>query len=736
MRSGVLLTALLLILSQPMMALARVATLATPYVFTDGKAIIRIPTTQPEVRYRLKTITRDGWGPTAESVAKVTGGQIEIAPRVEGIHIITLLPGHDELRFLAMAPPAPLSKKAVVHALPRNGLKLLANQPYTIVLMGDSVTSTGDYKTMLKMLLARATGNQQITLVDRSKFGMTADYSVRRWAMDGPPHHPDLGLIMYGLNDQRNYEPDAYVEQYHYLSQRFIEDCHADVIFLQPTPHFDWPVNPGGRTTNANPPWFELRTAGYDEWLNHLGAQDGIPVAKTFAAVWGGGGRSLEAAARNAWPICPRDFKSQFTSMLESAGAGDPVHINALGQLMIARAVYDTIAGVRAPQDPLTLTGRSLWTPTGVISRILLRNTSSRRRAGRVVIYPPLEAQLKMLGPGSYDLGPGEAQTFEVSWPQATKPVDLLHFPDNVYLAPGHPCIPVVDYCGPTSHVYAVVAPFAGAQIVRGRITVDGPELQIPCRSADGVTRKMIKVTLPAGSSVGRIPLEEEFKEKFSAPQWAVAELAYVRFGQAVRGEATVDGNLTEWSGQKHWMPVGEPCQARWVFGVEDHRATPQECYLRWAVRAGSTGVYLAARGTGQLHRDHFILYFDPRKPELLGTVGSYYWVNGRLEEGGQLALSTGETSPSHVKLAGVWKDTPNGTNLELFIPYRAFDQKVWPAGGDLGFSVWWVHTGASGKVTNLLWSDDGFPWTPRWYGVVRLDEGAARPLPYMVRVK
>ena len=45
-------------------------------------------------------------------------------------------------------------------------------------------------------------------------------------------------------------------------------------------------------------------------------------------------------------------------------------------------------------------------------------------------------------------------------------------------------------------------------------------------------------------------------------------------------------------------------------------------------------------------------------------------------------------------------------------------DCAAWPRDGDLGLSLWWVHHGPGG-VTNLMWSEDGHPWSPFWYGVV-----------------
>ena len=140
------------------------------YIFTDAKAVIHtaVPVKE-QVEYTLKTITAQGEVATKEGTAKVTDGRFEVEPVGEAIHIVTLkLDKPLEVRFLALRPPTPLddkAKAALLAALPRNGKKLLDGQDYTLLALGDSVTSTGRYDEMLGMILGRATGNQKIKVV-------------------------------------------------------------------------------------------------------------------------------------------------------------------------------------------------------------------------------------------------------------------------------------------------------------------------------------------------------------------------------------------------------------------------------------------------------------------------------------------------------------------------------------------------------------------------------------------
>ncbi len=64
-------------------------------------------------------------------------------------------PVDKELRILAIAPPPELSTEAVRKALPHTGEKLFGGKPFTILSMGDSVTATGDYESLLVMLPKR-----------------------------------------------------------------------------------------------------------------------------------------------------------------------------------------------------------------------------------------------------------------------------------------------------------------------------------------------------------------------------------------------------------------------------------------------------------------------------------------------------------------------------------------------------------------------------------------------------
>lgn len=702
------------------------------YVFTDEKAVVELPPTIAAIEYSIKTMTRAGWGPTREKQGIPVAGHLEITPLTEGIHTVELQTQPPQtVRFLAMQPPSPMSRKQLLQALPRTGRKLLSGEPFRILSMGDSVTNTGDYESLLVKMLARATGNRNISFVDRSYSGRSVDASVREWVNDGPPNHPDLGLLMYGLNDQITNVPlDAYLEQYAWIAKR-LHETGADCVFLQPTPDIGIALNEAQHKPDSNAPPYILRTLGFGEALRPLARDLKVPLAETFHAVWGSGGATLEDSARQMQPVFPPGYDRQMESLLETGGGGDTIHLNVLGHLQIARAVFESLAGVHQ-SSPWQWQAVTRWTPQGAISFVTARNTSKARRTGRLEVQPPTDARLEA-APVAYDLAPGQQVRFSVFWPQATKPADLLRYPNDVYLSAARPLLPIVDFVKGSSRVYGVTSPFQPeAALVRERQTVTGNQTTVSY-TVNG-KRQTLPVTIPANSEVGRIPLVQKVK-RAGQTGWAVGELAYVRYGAARNGEATVDGNLDEWD-DALWVPVGEASQARSRQGPEDNRANLQECYLRWAFKAGRDGIYLACRAVGNIEKDSFTLFFDPRPPALLGTVGRYYWVSGTLKPDNGMEIGPGETTKIAAGLKSAWKKSENGGTLEIFVPYAAMDATTWLASGDLGVSLIWTHLAADGKRTTLLWSENGHWWNPRWYGVVRRTDAPNPTLPFMVRVR
>ncbi|OGV36903.1 MAG: hypothetical protein A2X48_16050 [Lentisphaerae bacterium GWF2_49_21] len=696
------------------------------YYFTDETAEISCKAPDGEAEYELKTITRGGWGPSESGKATVKDGKIQLKPLAEGIHVLTFKnDAKSDIRFLAMNPPPKIDPEVMRLALPRAADKILKGEPFKILAMGDSVTNTGDFENMLAAMLSRATGNRNITVVDRSYPGRSIDASVRNFKEDAVTLKPDFAMIMYGLNDQIcGCSLDGFLEQYEWLAKHLADECGSDTIFLQPTPHIDIPVKKDDSRPDPNPPEYAFRTVGFAKSVELLAAKMKIPCAETFTAIWGDGGATIEESALKMWPLYPPSYSKQFASMIETDGKGDTIHPNALGHLMMAKAVYNAIACRKVP-ELLEKKAVSVWTDSGVKSTISITNKSDKAMSGKLAVYPRLECGPVVLqGPGEYNLKPGEAAEFKVEWPDVLKPEDLLKYPAITCLAPGNPIISTLIFSDGKINAFGISAPLGTATFVRECMVAESPKIQVRLDNGE-----KMEVDLPANRDNGRIPLIRKVPNGY-----AVAELAFCRYSSAVKDEAVVDGEDKEWTENK-WSVVGEPCQARWVKGADDKRTSPDECMLQWSTKVGKDGIFMAIRANGSVENDNFTMFFDTRKPELLGTPGPYYWVSGSKDKNGIFKVSKGETSKKATGLAVNWKKTDYGAFLELFIPYDLLDMSSWPESSDLGFSLWWNHKGPNG-VTHLMWSEDGHPWNTRWYGVIRLAKQPDEMMPWMVRIK
>lgn len=711
--------------------------LLRPYVFTDESAVLTVSGDDPALVFTQQTITAaGGLSPECQVVALVTAHRLVLPPDGEGIHILRFATTPPvELRYLALDPPAPLDPVALRHALPLSGMRLLAGKPYLLLAMGDAVTATGDYAGILQLLLTRATGSREITVLNQSFPGRAVDASVRSFAAESVPRRPDLGLILYGLNDQSaGVTHAAYVEQYAWLARHLADDSLADTVLLQPTPCIDVATHEDQEEADF-PAAAALRVLGYAAALRPLAAERHLPLAETFQALWGVGGPSIADSARRLWPLFPPAADRQFEALVESDGRGDTTHPNVLGHLAIARATYAAITGQPATPPPLALVAVNEWTATGLQTSLTVTNASDDARTGKLAVYPLAEqGPVTLTGDGAYDLEPGASATFVLTWPDLQLPADLLRYPASETLATGEATIPVVDFAAGGGQVYAVAATWAvPGGFVRERQELYGNAVTAVLQ--DGARRRAQNLLLPPDSEAGRLPLVTALHD-FAGHEagWAVAELTYVRAAQAEVGEATVDGLLDDWSGHT-WSSLGVPAQARWIHGPEDHREQPGECALRWSCKAGEDALYLALHVTGKVEQDTFTVLFDPRAPAWLGTPGAYYWVTGTFKARGELALQRGDTSARAIGLAGAWRPTATGADVELRVPYDLMAARAWPAAGDLGLGLWWTHLGPQGR-THLQWSGDGYPWDPRTFGVVRRASASLRPLPYTVRIK
>jgi lysophospholipase L1-like esterase len=658
-----------------------------------------------------RVLTPAGWLDDSHAQVALPDGRVTLVPAVEGVHVLTV--AGVERRFLAVTPPPPLDPEAVRRTLPRQAQRLLSGEPVTLLAMGDSVTSTGDYPRLLAMLLSRATGNRQITLQVQAHPGRSVDATVRTLDRQVLPLRPQIAVLMYGLNDQgAGTALHVYLEQTRWIATRLAQECGTDLVLAEPTPHIADPAS-------------AFRVIGFAQALRDLGAQMHLPVAPAFDALWGEGGASVDDAMARMRPLYPPHYSKRWQTLLElgDKGGGDTIHPNVLGHLAIARALLDTIGG-RVSSPPLRYQGRHRWTGAGLVTLVQVTNGGSHRYRGALTFYSTADFTSPLRREVTCDLAPGASQELEVAWPAVREPRDLASIPAYAAGQTLRPMLAVLEQGESGSHVTAlepqseVAAAFVASRLVTSASTFDVP-----------MTHGLVhRVSLPTDAQVGDAVLEHPVEGGV-----VVGRLWFVRMARARSGEAQVDGDLAEWQ-QDSWNILGDPSQASWTRGHEDRRQSPQECLVHWSIRAGEKGLWLALRVQGAVARDRFVIYFDPRASDQLGSVGPYFWCDGGFDKQGRLTLRAGETSPAIKTLACAWRGDESGGGMELFVPYEVMSQSTWPAGGDLGLSISWQHQGPGG-ITRLQWSERGHPWNTLGYGVARRHDGDDR-LPRVIFVR
>lgn len=125
-------------------------------------------------------------------------------------------------------------------ALPKVVAKLAANQPVTIVCLGDSVTGvyyhTGGrraYPEMIPLALEQVYPKCRIKLINAGISGNTTVDALNRLEKDVLDHKPDLVTVMFGLNDMVRVP----IADYQANLKSIIDKCHsigAEVLLCTP----------------------------------------------------------------------------------------------------------------------------------------------------------------------------------------------------------------------------------------------------------------------------------------------------------------------------------------------------------------------------------------------------------------------------------------------------------------------------------------------------------------------
>lgn len=698
------------------------------YVFTDEAVTIRSPDTDGGVHAQVTVLSQEGWSTPLRVELHFDENEAKFAPIKEGIH--KLMWNHKEVRFLAISPSEVESPNVLIQQLPNSGKKLLEHEPYTILAMGDSVTHTGNYPKILSMLLQRTTGNPNVRVVKRAYPGRSIDASVRNFTNDIESLQPDLVCIMYGLNDQLSGAPLlAYLEQHEWLMKELKARFACDVVFVEPTPHIDIFNAEGGR--NQQPLSYLFRTVTFGAALRDTGKAHGAMVVSAFDAIWGDSNGSAIEIARSLRCFYPPHYKQAMHTSSDLGRVGDTIHPNALGHLKIAQAIYQSLTS-QVSSPLFDYSAETRWLKNGIASTFQVKNISGELQIGEIDVYPLVMDDRKESF--HYRLKPGEVCELTIRWPEIKAPSDLMNAPFRRQFRQPGPYLQVWNRMGHSSRVTAVRAPWEPEVFFPPKRYIVKDQLALIDLQVCGEDL-VYPVQIPDGKLVGRMPIVQEI-EYGDRKARAVAEFAYTRFASVKRGQITIDGRMDDWAGAE-WFPVGDPIQARWTSGPYDSRESIDESNWECAITAGDSGLYFAFRGTGEPADQSVTVYFDPRSPDLLGTVGSYYWLEIKFRKNGRFVFSLGDTSPKTEEVFGCWNRSKSSDIVgEIYVPYEVMGTAMWPESGDLGVSIVWKYHPDGRNPTYLMWAEDGHPWNPRWYGVARLRAEGKGISPYRVRVE
>ncbi len=214
---------------------------------------------------------------------------------------------------------------AATHAsAPGKGLavvqRLETGAPVKIVCFGDSVTGvyyhTGSRRAwcdVLGLTLERIYPRARIEMINAGVSGNTTAQGLKRMEQDVLSRHPQLVVVMFGLNDvARGSGPAEYRDHLEQIVQR-ARSGGAEVVLM--TPNSVYPDDP------ARPP---LRVADYAQVVREVGQAQQVPVADCFRAY-----EAIRAVDRRAWDHL----------------MSETIHPNMRGHRLFAEEVAWTISG-------------------------------------------------------------------------------------------------------------------------------------------------------------------------------------------------------------------------------------------------------------------------------------------------------------------------------------------------------------------------------------------------------
>lgn len=262
--------------------------------------------------------------------------------------------------------------------------RLEAGQPVRIVCFGDSVTGvyyhTGNHRAWCDLVglgLRRVFPAAQLEMINAGISGHTTADSLARMDRDVISKHPDLVLVMLGLNDVAKAAAETYRANLRTIVER-ARAAGAEVVLMTPNC-----VSAGDALRPV------VKVADYAAIVREAAQQMNVPLCDTYRAF-----QAVQSTDSRAWLRI----------------MSDTIHPNFRGHELFAEEVVHTLTGRRVALEDLTPTEAGL-------SRL-----APRLRAGQKVKIVAMKPFDTLITPAIHRAFP-QAQVDVVAWDAANQSI-------------------------------------------------------------------------------------------------------------------------------------------------------------------------------------------------------------------------------------------------------------------------------------------------------------------------
>ncbi len=607
---------------------------------------------------------------------------------------------------------------SLLDRLPHVKKKVEAKETLTIVGLGDSITTyygnhsrnSGYYPVppdvsyygVFASYLRLNFPGVETRVINKGIGGETADRGLKRVEKDVLSQNPDLVFVMYGANDGRGGRDMALFKKELREMVRTLQAAGADVVLVAPT------------MSLADLTWL---LPCRQEVLS-LAETAGCPVVDGTLALW-----PVDEDVHTMLDVF-RYLAMQFPPN------GDDIHPAFAGQFQMGRRIWTQLTAPPVQPRLSFSLSQTLAIPGPSPLRLRVDNISGKPLSCAVQPFFPAEmpmkettceeldlpnkakGKLRCLAPQTIKLEPGASTSLE--WQlELPGPDGFLSEPSPLAWLGGKSHVGVAVFAEERNDVFLVrPAPQPLAVSIIGPRRVETAEAALAVRIENRSTEPFEgewrfigddawrSVSIAASAVVElpfTLPLPPDTSKTLRVRKGVVAK---AKGGDAVRaidavtieaapcvnaveGNATIDGDLTDWSTATwHEFKAGT-ADAAFALSQEND-------VLRVAMRAKDPLIEFQKPVIWT--SDGFELYFDARADSELGTPGPLFQIGLFPPKDPKAALivapGTGAGGAKLGSITSAWHSTADGYAIETEIPVKLFSPNGLTNGQVIGFSA------------------------------------------------